>query len=64
MEDNHHIECQYCFGAKELTKDGKLLMPCPICQGGELKDEKLAKANKLWLRYLKEDFDNFKEEDL
>jgi len=64
MEDNPHIECQYCFGAKELTKDGRLFSPCPVCKGGELQDEKLAKANKIWLKHLKDELDGFKEEDI
>jgi hypothetical protein len=64
MEEHHHIECQYCFGAKELTKDGRLFSPCPVCKGGELRNEKLAKANKIWLKHLKDELDGFKEEDI
>lgn len=64
MEDSPHIECQYCFGAKELTSNGRLFTPCPVCKGGELQDEKLAKANKIWLKHLKDELDGFKEEDI
>jgi hypothetical protein len=38
--------CQYCFGAKELTRDGRLPVPCPLCNGGKLEDAQLRKANK------------------
>lgn len=38
--------CQYCFGAKELTKDGRLPVPCPLCNGGTLEEKELKKANK------------------
>lgn len=58
----HHIECEYCFGAKELTKDGKLFLPCPICDGGRLKGKELAKANRKWLTDLNNELDNYKDE--
>jgi len=52
--------CLYCFGAKELTRDGKLLSPCPLCMGGKLKDKELAQANKklkLYTKFTEEDDD-------
>lgn len=63
MEDNRHIECEYCFGAKELTKDGKLFMSCPVCHGGKLEGKELAKANRKWLTELNNELDNYKDED-
>ena len=63
MEDNRHIECEYCFGAKELTKDGRLLFPCPVCDGGRLEGKELAKANRKWLTDLNNELDNYKDED-
>ena len=64
MEDNHHIECQYCFGAKELTSNGRLFTPCPVCKGGELEGKDLEQANRVWLKHLKDELDGFKEEDI
>lgn len=64
MEDNRHIECEYCFGAKELTKDGKLLFPCPVCDKGKLKGEELMKANRKWLNDLSNELDNYKDEGI
>jgi hypothetical protein len=55
-------ECEYCFGAKELTRNGKLLIPCPVCKGGELKGPQLALANKRFLEDLKE-LDSLNEEE-
>jgi Zn finger protein HypA/HybF involved in hydrogenase expression len=63
MEENRHIECQYCFGAEELTSNGRLFVPCPVCKGGKLSNEDLIKANKKWLKQLKDDLDSFKEEE-
>lgn len=60
---NSHIECEYCFGAKELTKDGKLFMSCPVCDGGRLQGNELAKANRKWLTELNNELDNYKDED-
>lgn len=45
--------CQYCFGAKELTKDGKLFKPCPLCNGGELTPKEVKKANRKLKLYTK-----------
>jgi hypothetical protein len=50
--------CLYCFGAKELTRDGKLPVPCPLCQGGKLSEKELKKANKklkMYTRFLEDD---------
>lgn len=58
-----HIECEYCFGAKELTKDGKLFTPCPVCNGGKLSKKELLQANQKWLRELKDELDNLKDEN-
>lgn len=58
-----HIECEYCFGAKELTKDGKLFIPCPVCKAGEVTGKDLVKANKKWLTDLNNELDNYKDED-
>ena len=57
-----HIECEYCFGAKELTSNGKLFIPCPVCKGGELEGKELAKANRKWLTDLNNELDNYKDE--
>jgi Zn finger protein HypA/HybF involved in hydrogenase expression len=62
MEDNRHIECEYCFGAKELTSNGRLFIPCPVCKGGELEGKELAKANRKWLTDLNNELDNYKDE--
>jgi hypothetical protein len=64
MEEHHHIECEYCFGAKELTKDGRLFTPCPVCKGGTLSKKELVQANKKWLKQLKDDLEGFKEEEI
>jgi DnaJ-class molecular chaperone len=54
MKKNQSSEvCMYCFGAGELTKDGKLPVPCPLCKGGTLTAEELKKANKKLKTYIR-----------
>ena len=61
MKKNQSSEvCMYCFGAGELTKDGKLPVPCPLCMGGKLNGRELIKANKklkLYTKFTEEDDD-------
>lgn len=53
--------CLFCFGAKGLTRDGKLFTACPVCKGGEIVDEKLEIANKKYLMEIEND--NFINEE-
>lgn len=62
-EESLHIECEYCFGAKELTKDGRLFIPCPVCKAGGITGKELVKANRKWLTDLNNELDNYKDED-